>query len=330
MTMVKINLTTLKPLHIIGNLLGIWPTFDTNTMSKCGRHYVYGIIALIIIICIHMYTLIEKITWHDKVDDSVFVMMLLSDIATTTTNITSIVNINFLQSDRLYKFLQELKNLEAIFQYVNCNSSSQKRNFYLHILMAHFVFIIYVMYNLWEWTHTLGWAVSQYTLLRDVQFYHVGISVMLVRSYVLLIKYKVEALNYVLEHHQLNNPTANVENVIALQKLLENGKNANVCNQINNLQIITVNQQWDLEYIGKVYTKLTNVVNEFNEIFGWNLVVFIIQLIINLLLALNLAFVYGGGTKILDTTLDYNLYVLCFIWFVIPLVRIYLFLYVYI
>ncbi|XP_065169569.1 gustatory receptor 68a-like [Atheta coriaria] len=284
--MIKINLSTLKPLHIIGKYLGIWPSFDTSTMEVCNCYFWYGVLMLIILISQQIYMILGRVTILDQIDNSVFITMLLADVTTTATNISAIVNINFLQAKRLQTFLQEIHSLESTFCNIRKDECGERRRFYIELITGHIVIAAYMIYNTWQWTGVIGWQMSQYSLMHDLQFYHILIMVLLIRNYVLLIKYKIETLNFMLENCGPNK----------------------------------YNQEWNLDSLSKLYTKVSNVIDGFNEIFGWNLMVLQVQLIANLLGPLNLALVYGGAT-FMGKQMDFNLYILCFIWFITPLMN---------
>ncbi|XP_017776024.1 PREDICTED: putative gustatory receptor 28b [Nicrophorus vespilloides] len=280
----KTNIRSLETLHTLCKTMAILPPVNLCNVEDYKSKYLYGSAAACLLLFSYVYTIYGKIVYVQKtMSVTGFVIDVGSDLTLIVANLISIVGINLMNGNIVSIFLTNMKKIDIDFQYIPSESKHPNIRFVMEMVLIHIYMIIFFTYNLYTWMSTLGMHIYKFFFLKDFQSYYIIVLAMLLRNYAYAIKYRMEVLNGILtrgEWSQTNNICANYSGSASAK--------------------IKTKQQWTLKKITKQFTNLTNLIDLYNKIFGWQFVSLYIVIVFNLLLPINLALIYGSGEKDID------------------------------
>ncbi|XP_017776025.1 PREDICTED: uncharacterized protein LOC108562261 [Nicrophorus vespilloides] len=282
--------------------MAILPPVNLCNVEDYKSKYLYGSTVACLLLLSYAYTTYGKIVYVRKtMTITGFLIDVGSDLTLILANLISIVGINLMNGNTVSIFLTNMKKIDYELQYLPSESKHLNMRFVMEMILIHIYMIIFFTYNLCMWMSTLGMDIYKFFFLKDFQNYYIIVLTMLLRNYAYAIKYRMEVLNGILARGEWTQTN----------KIL-------VANYSAKLK---TKQNWTLKKITKQFTNLTNLIDLYNKIFGWQFVSLYIVIVFNLLLPINLALIYGSGEKDIDGfKYGSELVIVCIMWASLPII----------
>ncbi|XP_017776026.1 PREDICTED: uncharacterized protein LOC108562262 [Nicrophorus vespilloides] len=286
--------------------MAILPPANLCSVEDYKRKYLYGSAVACFLLLSYVFTTYGKFVYmKESMTVTGFLIDIGSDLTLIMANLISIVGINLMNGSTVCIFLTNMKKIDCEFQYLPSDCKHSNMRFVMEMILIHIYMIIFIAYNVYTWVSSLGWDTYIYFCLRDFQNYYIIVLAILMRNYAYAIKYRMEVLNGILTRREW---TQSDKICIA---------DYSGCVSAN----LKTKPHWTLKKIIKQFTNLTNLIDMYNTIFGWQFVSLYVVIVINLLLPINLALIYGSGDKDINGfKYGSELVALCIMWASLPII----------
>lgn len=291
--------------HVFANQLGIIPKFNfKEPNNQLLSDFLRGIFYIIIFILIISYSLYGKLYEYGK-DTHILALCLytLSELFTVFMNIFCIYKLNIRDGYKLENFLIKLQKLEI---FITKPSEVKKANnrevmqFYVLQIMC----VIFGCLSGCIYTNTLGWKIYKYSIMREFQNSHFMLLMSVMIHYTELIRMRMKDLNEHLQNYVKHNY---------------------ICDMFEtNVHRTPPKINFSIKKISASYTIITELINEYNDLFGCICVIFCVNMVLNILVPVNMVLLFIRGIpvhlKLSSETIGAPFIGFCIFWIIIPCV----------
>lgn len=226
-------------------ILGIALPNSRRTLYKS----VYFVV-LIISLCAHIYTMLEK----TKSTDYNYIIKLTDQITNfflfVTCSVISIRNI-FVRPKRVRKFLKKLKMFD---EKVMLHQSIETTLFWICVLSAHATVILTLSVDCYEWLSTVGMTKYKHYIFRNINYYKLFVTQFLIFWVTIEMGSRFNFLNKLLEKQFSSKPNS------AVFYTVKRNFFGTMMQQSTLLK--------DVRTISSLHNELCNIIEQFNEVFG--------------------------------------------------------------
>ncbi|XP_017773516.1 PREDICTED: putative gustatory receptor 28b [Nicrophorus vespilloides] len=281
------SLWLLKPIYFITTILAITPgySFVQNAPLSISKFYGYVFIALLLSAI--SYSLYGRIKYFGVSDIATYVFLsFISYAGLSLANLSACVNIKLRKGNKLINLLQGFVDIDKKLNRIPPKEIRYK--FYLELCIYYVILLIYTCYDEMYKIFLFGRSFEFYLFLRKSQIFLSLSLAMLIHSLVINFRYRFACLNEMLQS-------------CALRK-----------SKHGNMDTITV-----------CFIKLTQMVDVFNEIFGWQLLYLAVNFVLGLLHIINGAIIEISKMPISDIPIHFwlnlGLYLISILILCVPL-----------
>ena len=222
------------------------------------------------------------------VDGLSLVMLMIS-------NVMVVYNVSVRYSHRISDFLRTISLLDKRTAVKAEWAKNKVRKCYLELSFGHVFVVLFYMYDAYFWTTNLGWTSFVNYIFRSFQNYFCFIEVLVVRNYVLLLKYRFENLNQMISEH--------------LSKMCR------VLNTCSSLKASSYGSP-GVHHFAKMYTLLSDEVAVINKVFGYPMLFVSLHFLCELLhsLIFCIVFFFSKTSNLDGIQFGVDLLMLCSFW----------------
>lgn len=281
----KTGIYYLKPIYKLSNLLGLAPPYDfDNFESKTQNHFYkyYCTAILCFLITTYIYSMYGSISrLYQLSQTTTIIIQILYYLFIMILNVITVFG-SFIQNKLSWKkMLDTFKKLDS-----QINLMAKKRllisTFNLQIIVGHLLLITVLGYDAYVGQDAYGIELFQYFICIKLEFYLIFITVILMCHFALAIKNRFESFNEILRKITI----ANTPYIISKKS-----------NSISPININIFTSKGNLKNITRMFSTLSELVNLYNKIFGWQILVLMGIVLMALLESFNFIMVYGIASK---------------------------------
>lgn len=249
------NIDSIKPLYYIANFLALIPFYSDKKYCQPVRYKLYAVFIAVLLTsaCISgILNIIETPT----VNSTIFVLQLISFTLTTLSVILSVLITCFQNADTVNLFNERFREIDRYFGNAKATKPIRSRSqFYWEFLSFHFIYISFLLYDVYISLDIYGVNYFKRYILRRVSLYSQMILVLLIHNYCVAIKLRFRKLN----KHLSDNGT---QIYFQYVKIIEIEKLKLRKSQKAYLKIVEARN---------IFSRLTQLVHQFSRIFGWQI-----------------------------------------------------------
>lgn len=289
------EIDAIEPILKIAKIFAIVPPYQIINKYGILKYKCYSIILIQIIFWTYIFTFDMN---RKKQEELVgFVLFRISLTVSVTSHILGILLINFWNVKQFEQLVQYSYDIDKRLQTKRCLNRIYIR-VHFEIFLLHFIIFIGIIYHLWMTIRTLAiYAYFKY-LSKNIQDYWNGILVLIVSNYCRWLRSKFCILNDHLADVQQSHKK---DDVFKLDVIHVTSRD-NIYNTSYNTLIQSITDA------RKMYTDLKDLMDLFNNIFGWQILFVFADVVLVLIETIDAAINDNSNIKIQLSI---------FVWFII-------------
>lgn len=293
------NTESLTVIECFAQAIGILPTLHKN--SRRVFDWIKGIIFITLFIILTIFEFYEKFfVFNDSVHPTIIWTNSLSDWTITGINILGILLINLLNGNKIKKFVETLRKLE-IFIVDRRNITKERNKLVGKFLLFNLAAFSFILIGIGVITSTLGFDMYKYFILKDLQYYNCMLTAYLMTEYVAMIGKRMKDLNNHLK--------------------MSMNKNKDELFTMETNQLAMSRSKIDINTISKAFTTISELINTYNEIFGYLYIIYSCNIVTNILSPLNMALLHARGITLHEEmSFGPEIVVFFLVWLLFPIV----------
>lgn len=276
----------IKPIYQLANFLALSPPYNFDYIekkTKAGNYKYYPVIFVSFIIsayCYGMYGSVKKIYPYSQT--TTVVIQILFYFLIVLSNVISMLGGGFYSWKSWNLMLDTFSKVDSQVNFYKSESTSNK-TFYFQIFVGHVFLFIVFGFDIYVGVENYGMDIYQYYMCVRFQLYFILIEVILMCNFAISIKKRFKYFNDILRKISWN------ENKLFVIKSKQKS--------ITSLSLNSFGKLTDLKSITRMFTVLSELVELYNKIFGWQILILMGIVLLSLLESFNFIMVYGISTK---------------------------------
>lgn len=293
-----IDINAMKILYFVGNVLGMVPIFDfkTNKTRKSNLHLIYSIILFATIVFVNTTSQYYKHQLvHPVLNTTSVVLDVLSNNLLLMINGFVVFKHSIMNKKDFQNFMESLIKFDKESNILP-NKLSNKRFNITNIIFYNVIFFTYHITDSTVWLGKFDIVTFSPYLFAYFQMYHMLTLAFIMNGFLVIIKDRFVYLNHKL--FSILIPEKELITVVDVKRKSNNWRKSN-----------------DVKDVIKFYTFLCEIVEMFNNNYGYPIVFLLTTLVIGLLQPINIGLVYTSAPDGIDGMwLGMELAFLCFLW----------------
>ncbi|KAJ3664566.1 hypothetical protein Zmor_000123 [Zophobas morio] len=296
----------IKPLYLFCNIFGVLPphSFGTQPTPVSLNFKLYTLFHMVTVFAVYVYSSTGRTNYlYDNLDVTVALTDKLAHLVLMILNLLVRITFVFCKSTTIKVFINKAYHISRKNQF-RCFT---RRSFWVQFAIFNVYMLAIIAYDAYVWTSTVGLSIFRFYIGRSFFYYVCNVVVFVIFESAFLIRDLFKSLNEVLE--------------IGVKGLVVT--NGYVLTEFNIKAITTVvYPECDLRRVRKYYNAICDLVDNFNTIYGFTILLVIIFIISYTLNLTNLLIVYAmdSSKNINGSKYGNNLIVLNFLWIVTMLI----------
>lgn len=284
----------------LATLLALLPPYDFRAYKFKNTiwYKIYSIVILVTFSAAFVYSLKGKINEvYPTMKTTIMVVNVLASVSYYVLNITSVMSKTFFNFHNLNNMVKNLVFIDKKLYVYNLRLKTTNRLFLIEITLQHIMIFSLFAYDFFVWSCIISYTAHKYLLFEILQKYHTHILVCLMYNLILCIKNRYSTLNELLSE------------VVLKRKIVR--FTDNIRTHINSL---------NFKEVAMLLTKTNEMVDLFNDIYGWVMLFLNINIIASFLVALDFIIEFSSSDDSFSDEYDLEFIVLMLLWTLLALV----------
>lgn len=275
------------PLYIVSVTTGLaCPTELKRYVAKNSvYHRVYSVFLVVVIVGLSLYSAYGRyVAAYKYLLQTVRINDIMQQALLLISTVYAILNVTFCGSQKLNEYFNKLKCIDNHL----CTTIDLKRRkilYYIRFFLVHVTMLVLCVCDYLAWSYAMGYGIWKYYSFRLFTYYLNIIVVMQITSFACTLKTRFQILN---------------ECLINTFKSISN-QPKDAINELRSKIIRPVLPPcMNLRGVITIHDLLCDIVDLLNDFYGFNIVLLVANIIVNIVMALNVVLIFGTGIQALS------------------------------